>query len=337
MMSAGRISVRLGRASLVMLAPVGLWGQSKDAQRTIDLIASTLDQLGEKALATRLKADFKSGRVKFGKLYDYGVIQNLHDTAEVKAGAMGWGDATTNTMTINDRYESTALPAERPERKASSLLMLASTMVHEYVHMGQKHPDLKPEFEEPAYRAQEVAISNWINLLETESRKASGPDRSTRLGEIKGLLDHISGEIAGLKDATTRGVASGFIRKATTWNWDALSAKLKQVNQGITALKAGSGGTTAPSMATWSGVWITNFGPLTLTQRGSSVSGTYSHDGGSLTGTVNGSGLTGTWVERDDRGTFSFQISADGASFTGSWKETHPSPSQGGPWSGKRK
>ncbi|HBV97151.1 MAG TPA: hypothetical protein DEF36_08900 [Desulfotomaculum sp.] len=88
--------------------------------------------------------------------------------------------------------------------------------------------------------------------------------------------------------------------------------------------------------ADWAGNWETNFGTMSLTQSGTGVNGSYAYQSGSINGTVTGNMLTGTWAETDDRGTFTFTLSADGKSFSGSWKETSPDPNQGGGWDGSR-
>lgn len=325
--------MRISRGLLALCVVAGglLGAQSTEGGRTIERIAFTLKRLGEDQLAERLQADFKAGRVKFGKLYDYVVIQNLHDTAEVRAGRGGWGGASTNTMTINERYEATNRAGERPERKSSSLVSLASTMVHEYVHMGQDRPAHTAAFEEPATRAQEKAMARWLDRLEREALEASGPDRAVRMAEVKGLLAHLESELGGLKDLTNRGVSQGFIRAETTWGWDELLQRVREVRKQASEPQPASG-----KQGSWSGTWKTNFGPLVITQRGNAVTGSYSHDGGRLTGTVRGQSLTGTWVEATDQGTFAFQLAPDGKSFSGSWKETAPSPNQGGHWNGTR-
>lgn len=87
----------------------------------------------------------------------------------------------------------------------------------------------------------------------------------------------------------------------------------------------------------FNGSWESNFGVIVMTQTGGAVTGTYSHDAGSLKGTVTGNTLKGTWVESDDKGTFTFTLSADGKSFKGSWQETEPDPGQGGGWDGTKK
>lgn len=315
----------------VMLVGSALVAQSAEGHRTIELLANTLKRLGEDKLAVRLQADYKAGRVKFGKLYDYGVIENLHDTAEVKAGRGGWGGASTNTMTINARYEATSRAGERPDRKSSSLVSLASTMVHEYAHMDQDRPAHTAAYEEPAMRAQENAVSRWLDKLEREAQETSGPDRAARMAEVKGLLLHLESELGGLKDLTTKGVDAGFIQAGTAWRWDSLAQRLREVRKQASQAQPVRGKT-----GSWSGTWKTNFGPLVLTQRGNAVTGSYSHDGGRLTGTAKEQTLTGTWEEPTDRGTFTFQLAPDGKSFSGSWKETSPSPNQAGSWNGTR-
>jgi len=44
---------------------------------------------------------------------------------------------------------------------------------------------------------------------------------------------------------------------------------------------------------TWAGSWSTEFGPLTLTQTGTKVEGSYTHDSGHVVGTVSGNVFTG--------------------------------------------
>jgi len=86
----------------------------------------------------------------------------------------------------------------------------------------------------------------------------------------------------------------------------------------------------------WSGTWNTGastpvasqtIGVLTLTQTGSSVIGTFTNqDGGkgTVTGTVVGNVLAGTWTVKyggaqSDSGSYTFVLSDDKKSFTGSW------------------
>lgn len=88
----------------------------------------------------------------------------------------------------------------------------------------------------------------------------------------------------------------------------------------------------------WTGVWETNWGDMTLTQTGDKVSGTYTFDQGKITGTVSGSTLTGTWSEAPsyapphDAGEVEFIMSEDGKSFTGKWR--YGSEGDWGGWDG---
>jgi len=98
-----------------------------------------------------------------------------------------------------------------------------------------------------------------------------------------------------------------------------------------------------PATATFAGAWATNFGTLTVTVNGTAAAGTYTHDSGKVTATASGRLLTGTWSESPtyagpkDAGTFTLTLSADGKSFTGSWKYADGSTSANQPyWNGKR-
>lgn len=76
----------------------------------------------------------------------------------------------------------------------------------------------------------------------------------------------------------------------------------------------------------WTGEWSrpaaefggSSAGVTTLTQNGSSVTGSYDwHGGGTISGTASGSTLDGTWSESAGSGTFHLTISADALSFSG--------------------
>jgi len=76
-------------------------------------------------------------------------------------------------------------------------------------------------------------------------------------------------------------------------------------------------------------------GTLRMTQEGSRVTGSYTHHGtnGSLSGTLTGSTLRGTWSnDLKLSGSFVFELSADGRSFSGSYVYEGKTYS----WSGKK-
>ena len=90
----------------------------------------------------------------------------------------------------------------------------------------------------------------------------------------------------------------------------------------------------------WSGTWETTYGPMTLTQNGGSVEGTYVHDDGHLTGTVSGNVLSAQWDEAptragpSDAGSLQFTLAPDGKSFTGTWLYEGDDPSVSRSWNG---
>ncbi|WP_321507551.1 hypothetical protein [uncultured Methanoregula sp.] len=82
----------------------------------------------------------------------------------------------------------------------------------------------------------------------------------------------------------------------------------------------------------WSGTWNTGYTPadneqfneiLTLTQAGSSVTGTYNHGNGTVKAIAQGNRLAGTWSDTSNNetytGSFDFKQSADTKAFTGRW------------------
>lgn len=78
---------------------------------------------------------------------------------------------------------------------------------------------------------------------------------------------------------------------------------------------------TAPA-GNFSGNWVHNFGTMSITQNGNTVSGTYqnSFDGesGVLAGIVSGNVLTGTFTKNETL-PIEFTLSNDGKRFTGNW------------------
>jgi len=88
-----------------------------------------------------------------------------------------------------------------------------------------------------------------------------------------------------------------------------------------TAAKSSSRSTVAPC-GDFSGVYLTDYGPLRLTRTGDQVRGVYATDAAkdsTITGTVRGSVLSGRWAEPSGKGTFRFTLDSDGRSFKGSF------------------
>jgi hypothetical protein len=106
----------------------------------------------------------------------------------------------------------------------------------------------------------------------------------------------------------------------------AVMACLLLVAAGCTGIPgaAPASGAAAPSFTgKWMTTWLAGEQdiPMTLTQTGSAVAGTYEYNDGTITGTVQGTTLTGTWTENngDSKGPVVFVISADGKTFSGWW------------------
>jgi hypothetical protein len=89
----------------------------------------------------------------------------------------------------------------------------------------------------------------------------------------------------------------------------------------------------------FTGEWNTNWGPMTLTQTGNSVSGKYSHSDGSLQGNVSGNVLRFHWAQKGNgtKGGGKFELSSDGSSFKGTWNYDKKPDDGGSSWTGTRK
>ncbi|QOV87843.1 MORN repeat-containing protein [Humisphaera borealis] len=87
---------------------------------------------------------------------------------------------------------------------------------------------------------------------------------------------------------------------------------------------------------TFTGAWRTTFGDMTLTQTGADVTGSYVSAGltGVVTGKVEGRTLTFTYKEAVAEGEGVFDLSPDGATFTGKWRVKGTQP--WGQWEGQR-
>jgi hypothetical protein len=96
----------------------------------------------------------------------------------------------------------------------------------------------------------------------------------------------------------------------------------------------------APATASWGGSWTSDFGPLTLRQSGSRVTGTYPTCNGSGTGTItataSGRTLDGTWSQacNSRSGRLHFVQSSGGGSFSGKWSYGEATPTS--TWNGRR-
>lgn len=84
--------------------------------------------------------------------------------------------------------------------------------------------------------------------------------------------------------------------------------------------------TVNPGAGNFAGEWEHNFGTMTLTQSGNTVTGTYHNasdgENGVIAGIVNGNVLTGTYTKNQTL-PIQFNLSNDGKRFTGNWNGTN--------------
>lgn len=90
-----------------------------------------------------------------------------------------------------------------------------------------------------------------------------------------------------------------------------------------------------PAPDTFSGVWSTTFGEMSLTQTGNKVAGFYAMDGEQCTieGTIEKRRLTFTYQESSAAGEGWFELAPGARSFAGQWRPTNGSWDK---WTGKR-
>gem|GEM_PF-2383022 len=197
--------------------------------------------------------------------------------------------------------------------------------------------------------------------------------RLTQSGSsVAGTYDYNSGRISGTasgatlsgrwdENTETPGGDGGFVLtmsadcKSFFGNWGYGSSILSGVWNGTrtstTAPTPVATATTAPATPTatatapatvsgcsWTGTWSTTYETMRLTQSGSSVAGTYDYNSGRISGTASGATLSGRWDEGAETsggdGGFSWTMSADCNSFSGSWGSG--SSSTGSSWTGTR-
>jgi hypothetical protein len=100
--------------------------------------------------------------------------------------------------------------------------------------------------------------------------------------------------------------------------------------------------TIAQRTCEWTGTWDTPYGPLRLTQDGSTVSGDYDWDQGQISGAASGWMLSGGWNEAPtrqpptDAGELRFTMGEDCQAFTGIWRYGSTGEWLTG-WSGERR
>lgn len=215
--------------ALAAQAP-GVGPRSDEGKTTIEWVAKALRRLGEGDLADRLEKDFAAGTVRFGKTDDPST------TAETGGGR----------ITINEIYESEGARV-KPERPwpvgRTAIVPLAAGIVHEYRHLAQKDPELKPEFEDPAWRDQESALFRWTWKLRDELEAAAGlpagPERTKKLQEIFDLLQGIRSEATTAQNGLAEYEKEGWVTPGQQWMFSLIADQCVELLHRIGAIEAG--------------------------------------------------------------------------------------------------
>ncbi len=99
-----------------------------------------------------------------------------------------------------------------------------------------------------------------------------------------------------------------------------IAAALALLALALLTLPAGASGDS--SNPTWAGTWDSDFGRMTLDAGGSGnyVSPFGAGSSGSISGNVDGRVNQGTWKQPNSSGTFRFEMSGSGLTFTGDWE-----------------
>ncbi|MEZ5117712.1 MAG: hypothetical protein R2737_15740 [Candidatus Nanopelagicales bacterium] len=230
------------------------------------------------------------------------------------------------------------------------VLDFGETVWHELVHaIEDDHGDIgvldSTNYAERnvEYMAQVVNVA-FPKLRNMERLARKGASTATLARYWKLFLGSMS---AAAQDAVKNGYP---VKPALLSSWFGFSANTDKIKAYYLSgkflpgrpgnnLRAAIRGDTAPPPPTapsWAGTWTTNWGTMTLTQSGATVTGTYTSDG-RLTGTVSGNTLTGRWSDGPnwgpaDGGTFVFTRTST-TGFMGSWK--HDDGQRSGTWTGR--
>jgi hypothetical protein len=182
-------------------------------------------------------------------------------------------------------------------------------------------------------------------VIEVITLKQTGSSVTGTYNDGKGTINATvqEGTLTGTwHDSDTSGTYSGFFEFERSADDKSFTGRWVATTEGADALKntprfwngVRVPATTAPMTAApelpWSGTWNTTWTEesgeyseiVTLTQTGSTVTGTYETGSDMFQGTVTGNKILGTWSEDNTTGPFEFVLSTDKNSFTGKWAYT---------------
>lgn len=181
--------IALASSTVVVTPP-----QSRE-EIAIKWISRTLNRLGEPALASRLWQDFRNGRIRFVESKDLD-----HDNAQISQDSKG-NYMELNDFMLNIAEQETLLSKNPYGARNINLVIAASTVVHEYVHMGQTRPSLTAKFEDPAWQYSDKNYRRWFIRLRDELEAAKklpvSAERTAKVREILDLLNRLSDAAGG--------------------------------------------------------------------------------------------------------------------------------------------
>ena len=218
-------------------------------------IARTLNRLGEPALANRLWGDFRNGRIRFVPSKDL-EGDNAQDSQDGKGNYIELNDFA---LRIAEQEKILGKTPFGPRN--INLVMIASTVVHEYVHMGQVKPQLTAQFEDPAWQYSDKNYRRWYlrlrNELDAAKKMPLSAERTAKVREILDLLQRL-GESAQGDAAELPGKT--YLTKGLKWNLLAglPSEILKTAKEGeaLLAQSPKSAPTTSAQSLPKTGAWV---------------------------------------------------------------------------------
>ena len=232
--------------------------------------------------------------------------------------------------------------------KSSDSVAFGETVWHELTHaIEDAHGDIGA-FNSEAYAERNVDYMTYVirialpNLERMESKAKRGSKAAT-------LDPYWDKFIKKLGNASALTSSAGYPPDLETMReWFGFQVDPEQIRARYLTNKAFSSKKWAELRKalkkephTWTGEWSTNWGAMSMTQSGTSVTGFYEHDSGKMTGTMTGMKLTGRWSESPtyagptDAGPMTLTLAPDGNSFTGTWDYDNGTAGFSG-WNGTR-
>ena len=154
-------------------------GAAEDA--TVKWIARALNRMGEPSIAKQFWTDYMNGRVRF--------VSDLGSNGATDFDGKG-NFLELHVDALSQVWGAERVLGKRPYGK-SALLIWASTVMHEYVHMGQVRPEETPTFEDPAWQVHGQALRPLVSPYpgRTGSREEDAPFGRTDQGRV-GVCRH---------------------------------------------------------------------------------------------------------------------------------------------------